>query len=129
LINKDHLKEVKKMDEVQAREIFTQILEAVQYCHSKGIIHRDIKLENIIFSNPERKDIKIIDFGVSGLVKTEKSKSGTLRYMPPEVVGGTNTNSLPSIDVWGLGCILYELVTGEQLFKGSSRDEIKVIIQ
>jgi serine/threonine protein kinase len=123
------LREKKKLSESEARELFRQILEAVLYCHSKGIIHRDIKLENILFSNEERTKIKIIDFGVSGLLKTEKSKSGTLRYMPPEVVNGSNLNSLPYIDIWALGCILYELITGETLFKGNSREEIKVYIK
>jgi serine/threonine protein kinase len=117
-----------KLSETEAKSIFRQVLEAVNFCHSKGIIHRDIKLENILFSDENKTKIKIIDFGVSGLVKSERSKCGTLRYMPPEVITGSNTNSLPSIDVWGLGCILYELLTGEVLFKGNTRPETRVSI-
>jgi serine/threonine protein kinase len=123
---KQYLKERVKLSEEEVSKLFKQILEAVKYCHSKDIIHRDIKLENILFSDDKRDKIKIIDFGVSGLIKNEKTKCGTLRYMPPEVVAGINTNSLPSIDVWGLGCILYELITGEVLFKGVNKSEIKV---
>lgn len=46
--------------------------------------------------------------------------------MPPEVLSGSNSETLPSIDVWSLGCILFELLTGNYLFDGSNRAEIKV---
>jgi serine/threonine protein kinase len=116
------------LTEDEARYIFKQLLETVAFCHSRSIIHRDLKLENILFKDEERKKIKIIDFGVSGFIQNEKSKCGTLRYMPPEVIDGTNTNSLPTVDIWGLGCILYELITGEILFKGTSKNEIIVYL-
>jgi serine/threonine protein kinase len=121
----EYLTEKIRLEEDEAREIFKQILDTVNYCHHKGIIHRDLKLENILFSDSTRKLIKLIDFGVSGLLKGEKSKAGSIKYMAPEVVGGSNTESLPQLDVWSLGCVLYEMLTGEILFIGT-RDEIKV---
>jgi calcium-dependent protein kinase len=121
------LREKKKLNEDEVRGIFKQLIVAVSFCHSKGIIHRDIKLENILFKDEGKSKIKIIDFGVSGFIKNEKSRYGTVRYMPPEVIDGTNTNSLPTVDIWGLGCILYELITGEVLFKGNTRNDVIVI--
>jgi len=58
------------------------------------------------------------------LVDKEKMKCGSLNYMPPEIINNSDIEAKPSIDIWGLGCILYELVTGEVLFKGKI-DEIK----
>lgn len=113
------------MEEEECKEIFKQILESVNYCHQKNIIHRDLKLENVVFTDKLRTFIKIIDFGVSSLFKGEKSKAGSIRYMAPEVITGANTESHPNIDIWSLGCILYELLTGEVLFQGNN-EEIKV---
>ncbi len=79
-----------------------------------------------MFTDKQRKYIKIIDFGVSGLFKGEKSKAGSIKYMAPEVLSGDNTESRTYIDIWSLGCILYHLIVGEELFKGN-REEIKVI--
>lgn len=119
---KDYLKEKPRLDEDEAREILYQILDTVNFCHEKGIIHRDIKLDNVVFANKQRTKIKIIDFGISGLFKVEKSRAGSLAYMPPEVIGGHNMESLPSIDVWGIGCMMYELLTGEKLFHGKEKE-------
>jgi serine/threonine protein kinase len=85
-----------------------------------------LKLENILFANEECKEIRVIDFGLSGLTNVDKSKSGTLAYMSPEVLSGFNTDALPSVDVWSLGCILHELITGRNPFSIGNRNEIKV---
>jgi calcium-dependent protein kinase len=58
-------------------------------CHSKGIIHRDLKLENVLFENENMDRLKVADFGIAGICKGdegEKTESGTLFYMPPEVI-------------------------------------------
>ena len=73
-----------------------------------------------------KKLIKIIDFGLAGAIKNEKSMAGSLRYMSPEVVSGENRLTLPSIDVWSIGCILYEMLAGTYLFDGKNRNNIKV---
>jgi serine/threonine protein kinase len=127
LIDIEYLKEHKKLSEDEAREIFIQILDTVSYCHSKGITHRDLKLENIVFSDKSKTIIKIIDFGVSGLFKGERSKAGSIQYMAPEVVSGSNTASSPQIDIWSIGCMLYELISGEPLFQGEV-DVMKVFM-
>ncbi len=121
----EYLKEKGRLEESEARGLFLQILTTVSYCHKKNIIHRDLKLENILFGDEERKIIKLIDFSVSGIFEVDKCSSGTLKYMAPEVLSGLDTQSLPQLDIWSLGCILYELLTGEVLFKGT-KEEIKV---
>lgn len=122
---REYLKLKKRFSEVEARRIFAQILKAIHYCHRNQIIHRDLKLENIIFADSEKNRVKIIDFGVAGLFQGEINKAGSISYMAPEVVGGWNYSSQPEIDIWSLGCILYELITGETLFDGESVEDKK----
>lgn len=93
-----------------------------------GFIHRDLKLENILFKNEEFNEIRIIDFGLAGITNVDRSQSGTLAYMPPEVLSGVNTDAVPSVDVWSMGCILYELLTGRNPFFIGNRNEIRVFI-
>lgn len=120
-----YLKEKKTLMENEVRHIFKQILNAIEYCHRCQIFHRDLKLENIVFSDEARTEIKIIDFGVAGLFEGEINKAGSIAYMAPEVVGGWNYASHPEIDIWSLGCILYELIVGEKLFQGETNQEKK----
>ena len=61
-----------RLDEVSARNIFKQIASAISYCHSKGIVHRDLKMENVLFKNKETLQIKIVDFGIAGVCKSNQ---------------------------------------------------------
>lgn len=96
-----------------ARNWFAQIVSAVEYCHSKNIIHRDLKLENILFT--ESNQIKICDFGLSNTVKdTDDPLStycGSKSYAAPELFKGKPYNGRP-VDIWALGIILYSLLFG-----------------
>lgn len=86
------------------------MISAIDACHSQGIIHRDLKLENVLFENKARSRIKIVDFGISGRCKgsvAEKTDAGTVRYMAPEVLQGSDTKANPAIDLWALGVMLY----------------------
>lgn len=123
---KQLLKERGKIEEDEARIIISQVLEALIYCHSKELIHRDLKLDNIVFADKERKKIKLIDFGISGIQK-EEINAGSVRYLPPEVNSGAEMSSNPGVDFWAVGCIMFEIITGEKLFKGETVSEIKVI--
>ena len=102
------------------------------YCHSRGVIHRDLKLENVIFKNKGDKDrdeffIKVIDFGIAG-VEQDKVDSGTLAYMSPECLDGDRKTSA-AIDVWAIGIMFYTLVYGELPFYGNTeRELIKKIV-
>lgn len=121
---KEYLRKNQSLSEEKSKIIIQQLLEALSFCHSKSIIHRDLKPENIMFSDIDYFKIKIIDFGISGILK-EVIKAGSLRYTPPEIVNNIDNESKPSIDTWAIGCITYELLTGNRLIKGSNIAEVK----
>ena len=94
----DYVKKKGRLDEIEAKEIFGQIVAACSYFHNRGIIHRDLKLENVMFKNKPESDltIRIVDFGIAGSSqpnKTEKSNAGSLSYMPPEVLDNSMTKA------------------------------------
>ena len=114
---KGYLKKRGRLDENETADIMVQLLSAVSYCHDKRIIHRDLKLGNIVFAKPNSKDIRIVDFGISGLLSTEKSCAGSLRYMAPEILTGKKTLADTAIDIYSLGIILFALVYGKVPFE------------
>jgi serine/threonine protein kinase len=122
---KAHLTKKKKpFTEPEAIKILKILIEAIEYIHSHNIVHRDIKLENILLNDSTNPyDLKIIDFGISGLYQDiggESINAGTMAYSPPEVVSKANLTSSPKIDVWGLGVVLYLLLTKNFPFHGEN---------
>jgi calcium-dependent protein kinase len=105
-----------------------QIFSAVYYCHSKNIIHRDLKLQNILIDDEEEFIIKIIDFGTSEILSKNKTITyiGTLLYMPPEVIKQTDYNN--KYDLWSCGVIMFYLLSGELPFFSLNEQEISVKI-
>ena len=85
-----------RLKEEKARKIMLQIINAIHYCHSRGVVHRDLKLENVLFRDKitgEDQDlfVKIIDFGIAGVCETgkqDKIDAGSINYMPPECFEG-----------------------------------------
>ncbi|CAD8191869.1 unnamed protein product [Paramecium pentaurelia] len=121
----EYLQEKGGLSEQEARIIFRQIAEAIRYCHDKRLIHRDLKLENILLTSKIEKIIKIIDFGIATVSTNftiDKVDRGSLSYMPPELMSGQAIEIKPSIDIWALGVILYALVCGNLPFT-SKNDE------
>eukprot|EP01022_Parablepharisma_sp_SALTPOND_P013586 TRINITY_DN1825_c0_g1_i1.p1 TRINITY_DN1825_c0_g1~~TRINITY_DN1825_c0_g1_i1.p1 ORF type:complete len:711 (-),score=107.76 TRINITY_DN1825_c0_g1_i1:89-2221(-) len=124
---KEYVMKKTRLDESEARDIFLQLLNAVQHCHTLGIIHRDLKLENVLFADPSKTKIKVVDFGIAGLIRNnvaDKSKAGSLKYMAPEVLTEENMESRPSLDIWSMGCMLYAMVCGELPFSGKVASEV-----
>ena len=103
----------------QVIEYGIQISEALQEAHSKGIIHRDVKSENIMVNS--KNQIKVMDFGLAklkGSLKLTKSSStvGTLAYMSPEQIQGIEADTRS--DIFSLGVVLFEMTTGKMPFRG-----------
>ncbi len=104
-------------------ELFVPICQAVQHAHQKGIVHRDLKPANILVTVIDGKGVpKVIDFGVAKAIAgklTDESLStqfgavvGTLEYMSPEQAGFSGEDIDTRADIYSLGVILYELLTG-----------------
>ncbi len=113
----------RKLTPKQRLELFVPICQAVQHAHQKGIVHRDLKPSNIVVSVVDEKPVPIvIDFGVAkatGPKLTEESivtqlgtMVGTLAYMSPEQAGLTGNDVDTRTDIYSLGVILYELLSG-----------------
>ncbi|KAJ8040924.1 Serine/threonine-protein kinase Nek8 [Holothuria leucospilota] len=108
------------LDEDEVLYLFTQILLSLQHVHSKQILHRDLKTQNILM-NKTRDVVKTGDFGISKILSS-KSKAvtvvGTPCYISPELCEGKPYNQ--KSDIWAVGCILYELLTLKKAFEAST---------
>jgi calcium-dependent protein kinase len=111
--------------EDQAARVVGSILSAVDFMHKHGIIHRDLKYENILFATPSpTAEIKIIDFGLSKIYQPSqrmKDGVGTVYTMAPEVLQGDYNNKA---DVWAIGVLTYMLLSSQMPFYGRRRKEI-----
>jgi serine/threonine protein kinase len=101
--------------EQQSAEYILQLSRALHYCHEKNVIHRDIKPENLLVGSTG--ELKIADFGWSVHAPTSRRKTlcGTLDYLPPEMIEGRDHDK--TADVWSLGVLCYEFMTGNPPFE------------
>lgn len=108
----------------QSLDIMEGILSGVEQVHQKGIVHRDLKPANIILN--EELMPKIMDFGIARIIRGKAGHdvalTGTPRYMAPEYI--TKGEVSPQADVFALGAIFYELLTGVRVFNGKSQKEL-----
>ncbi|CAD8043014.1 unnamed protein product [Paramecium primaurelia] len=105
--------------------IMFKIFDALEYLHTKNIMHRDIKLENILLKDKsENFDLKIADFGLASYTESELiiKRCGTPGYVAPEILNDQKYNE--KVDVFSAGIILYILLTGQAPFYGNSLDDV-----
>jgi serine/threonine protein kinase len=129
----DHIISCKIFTEATAARLMYQLLIAVQYIHSQGVVHRDLKADNVLVQQKDGKyDVKVTDFGLSALcgvnciggfdgedgIKRKRFKElsdrwGTRQYLAPEVLDGAYG---PQVDLWAVGCIAFEVLSGDESF-------------
>jgi TolB-like protein/Flp pilus assembly protein TadD len=118
----------------QAVELIVKVARTVHYAHEHGILHRDIKPGNILFD--AKGEPHLTDFGLARLVESESIVTrtaevlGTPSYMAPEQAAGNNTKLTNATDIYGLGAVLYQLLTGHPPFAGGTTYEtIKLLLE
>ena len=121
-------REVGPIPHHRAIPIFEQMLDALEYAHSKGVIHRDIKPSNILITKDN--EVKLMDFGIAkigggGMTKTG-TKMGTLYYMSPEAIKGERLDE--RTDIYSLGVTLYEMLAGRLPLRESGEDTSEYVI-
>lgn len=125
----DHARD--PLGDAKAAELVSRLCEAVEYCHQQGVIHRDLKPSNILMTSKGQP--KIADFGLAKALHRDDSATrtgeilGTPGYMSPEQAGGVVKSIGPTCDVYGLGAILYRLLTGRAPFV--SPEPFQTVIQ
>jgi serine/threonine protein kinase/Tfp pilus assembly protein PilF len=111
----------------QAAELIAKVARTVHYAHEHGILHRDIKPGNILLD--QQGEPHLTDFGLARLIETESTVTRTLEvlgtpsYMAPEQAAGETTKLSKATDVYGLGAVLYQLLTGQPPFAGGTTYE------
>jgi serine/threonine protein kinase KIN1/2 len=118
-----------RLKEKNARKFARQIASALDYCHRNSIVHRDLKIENILIS--KTGDIKIIDFGLSNLFSPRdhlKTFCGSLYFAAPELLQAKQYTG-PEVDIWSFGVVLYVLVCGKVPFDDQSMPQLHAKIK
>ena len=122
------VKKRRKLCEKTAKILFRQIIQGIKYIHSRGIVHRDIKLENILLDL--NNIVKICDFGVGRLIKPNtilKDQCGTPVYMAPEIIKGEGYHGFP-VDIWSAGVALYIMLSGNLPFNKDKEHDLEYSI-
>jgi len=129
----DHLIKMGAYSEADAARLVREVANALTFMHGIGITHGDLKPENLMLSTNRKEDstIQIVDFGCSqvsspkGIIETKSSAGNTPAYCPPEVLENPNDPVSSKMDIWGLGVVIYIMLTGLHPFdlNGKNTDE------
>lgn len=120
-----------------AAALFAQILLSMEYLHNMSIVHRDVKPENILYSQKGGTDIKLIDFGYAGIWQADRPLTGlcgTPDYVAPEVLtwydeeAGNGTPYGASSDMWSMGVLLYVILSGCSPFNADEEEELLKLV-
>src|SRR6478752_1861623 len=117
----------------QATELIAKVARTVHYAHEHGILHRDIKPGNILLG--AKGEPHLTDFGLARLVETESTVTRTLEvlgtpsYMAPEQAMGNNAAVSSATDIYGLGAVLYQMLTGQPPFAGGTTYETVKLLE
>mmetsp|Transcript_104112 Transcript_104112/g.301179 ORF Transcript_104112/g.301179 Transcript_104112/m.301179 type:complete len:559 (+) Transcript_104112:94-1770(+) len=124
----DRLEDTGPYSELDATLAVSQMLDALQYLHSRHICHRDLKLENILYDSRSSSVVKVIDFGFAMFCRDGEGmmaqNAGTIGYLAPEVVSSATGTCGFSCDMWSVGVIAYVLLSGEMPFGSSSEKNV-----
>ncbi|XP_029835585.2 titin isoform X1 [Ixodes scapularis] len=119
-----HIQQSGRFDQDRARFYAAEIVCALKFLHKKGIVYRDLKLDNVLLDR--KGHVKIADFGMCkcGLGDTDKTSTfcGTPDYIAPEIIRGLHYNQ--SVDWWSFGILTYEMLIGQSPFNGTDEDEL-----
>lgn len=125
---KEYIEQQKVIDWKEAVHFTTQILRALQHAHDKGIVHRDIKPQNIMLL--PNGNIKVADFGIARFSRNEtktmtESAIGSVHYISPEQARGEVTDN--KADIYSVGVVLYEMITGQLPFQSESAVSVAIM--
>ena len=124
----EHLSQEGNYEIREVGEIVRQILDGIGYAHSEGVVHRDLKLSNILINNDGR--VKISDFGIARIESSNLTQVGDILGTPycmaPEQFLGEDVNSL--VDLYAVGIIAYELLTGVRPFSGNAAKVMQQVL-
>jgi hypothetical protein len=120
-----------KVEIPRALHILGQLVQAVHHAHSRGVVHRDLKPDNLVLVGPH-EHVKVLDFGLAKIVAPDHDESlalsgerelwGTPSYIAPERVSGIGDD--PRSDLYAIGCMAYEMLVGEPPFRGTPADVV-----
>jgi serine/threonine protein kinase len=123
------VRNVGKLPEYDTKHIFRQILYGLAHCHCRSVMHRDIKLDNILLDS--KSNIKIWDFGIAKIIGRGvkvREQCGTPAYLAPEIMSEDGYETFYP-DFWSLGVLLFAMLYGTVPFKANNMEELHMLIQ
>jgi len=116
-----------RLKEIEVKCFIFQLLQGLKYLQQKKVIHRDLKPKNLLLD--DKNELKIGDFGLVVQLTNEKERKfeicGTYNYMAPEIFENEGKGYSFEVDIWSVGIIMYQLLTGKLPFNGENNDEIQ----